>query len=283
MESTGPLSRRHRRQPRPGPQPRRRAARARRRQGVRRSPANPAPCAQDARVVRRGARPHRRRVDRAAAARAGDATLLINNAWTAAFAGPLDADPDAVRARWRSTTTGLRDDPRVRPGARRAAVAHSSTCSRCCRSPARRRWPATRRPRRRRTRSPRRCGPCSAAAASRSTASTPPASTPTWWPASTRPRRRPTGRRGRSSTASAAGEEDIFPDPNALAMAEMWFGPKAFERAFAAAASPLGERLTPLRSRGAGRWRARASCEPRRRRAGSRARPRPRRPRCSNT
>jgi NAD(P)-dependent dehydrogenase (short-subunit alcohol dehydrogenase family) len=35
----------------------------------------------------------------AAAARlAGDATLLINNASTAAFAGPLDADPDAVRA-----------------------------------------------------------------------------------------------------------------------------------------------------------------------------------------
>jgi NAD(P)-dependent dehydrogenase (short-subunit alcohol dehydrogenase family) len=33
----------------------------------------------------------------AAASRAGDATVLINNASTAAFAGPLDADPAAVR------------------------------------------------------------------------------------------------------------------------------------------------------------------------------------------
>ena len=43
------------------------------------------------------------------------------------------------------------------------AAARSSTSSRCSRSPARRRWPATRRPRQRRTRSPRRCGPCCAA------------------------------------------------------------------------------------------------------------------------
>jgi NAD(P)-dependent dehydrogenase (short-subunit alcohol dehydrogenase family) len=34
----------------------------------------------------------------AAAREAGDATLVINNASTAAFASPLDADPDAVRA-----------------------------------------------------------------------------------------------------------------------------------------------------------------------------------------
>jgi NAD(P)-dependent dehydrogenase (short-subunit alcohol dehydrogenase family) len=34
----------------------------------------------------------------AAAQFAGDATLLINNASTAVFAGPLDADPDAVRS-----------------------------------------------------------------------------------------------------------------------------------------------------------------------------------------
>jgi NAD(P)-dependent dehydrogenase (short-subunit alcohol dehydrogenase family) len=33
----------------------------------------------------------------AAARQAGDATVLINNASTAVFAGPLDADPDAVR------------------------------------------------------------------------------------------------------------------------------------------------------------------------------------------
>src|SRR4051812_19155397 len=32
-----------------------------------------------------------------AAARSSDATLLVNNASTAAFAGPLDADPAALR------------------------------------------------------------------------------------------------------------------------------------------------------------------------------------------
>jgi hypothetical protein len=36
----------------------------------------------------------------------------------------------------------------------------------------------------------------------------------------------------------AAGEEDIFPDPNARAMADLWWGdPKAFERAFSGAVS----------------------------------------------
>jgi hypothetical protein len=36
----------------------------------------------------------------------------------------------------------------------------------------------------------------------------------------------------------AADEEDIFPDPNARAMAELWWGdPKAFERAFSGVAA----------------------------------------------
>jgi NAD(P)-dependent dehydrogenase (short-subunit alcohol dehydrogenase family) len=36
----------------------------------------------------------------------------------------------------------------------------------------------------------------------------------------------------------AAGEEDIFPDPNAQAMATVWWGdPKAFERAFSGVAA----------------------------------------------
>lgn len=45
----------------------------------------------------------------AAAQRAGDATLLINNASTAAFAGPLDADPDAVRAEMQVNFEGTFD------------------------------------------------------------------------------------------------------------------------------------------------------------------------------
>jgi hypothetical protein len=36
----------------------------------------------------------------------------------------------------------------------------------------------------------------------------------------------------------AAGQEDIFPDPNAEAMSQMWWSdPKAFERAFSGAAA----------------------------------------------
>lgn len=35
-----------------------------------------------------------------------------------------------------------------------------------------------------------------------------------------------------------AGQEDIFPDPNAQAMSQVWWSdPKAFERAFAGAAA----------------------------------------------
>jgi hypothetical protein len=36
----------------------------------------------------------------------------------------------------------------------------------------------------------------------------------------------------------AAGQEDIFPDPNAEAMSQMWWSdPKALERAFSGAAA----------------------------------------------
>ena len=88
----------------------------------------------------------------AAAHAAGDATMLINNASTAAFAGPLDADPGRrARRDDRQLRRHVRRDPRVRARCSSAtAAARSSTCSRCCRWRARRRWPATRPPRPRR-------------------------------------------------------------------------------------------------------------------------------------
>ena len=199
---------------------------------------NPASVLDDPRVVAVALDLLDRETIAAAARHAGDATVLINNASTAAFAGSPRRRPRARCAtRCRSTTTGpsTSSAPSYRSSSA-TAVARSSTSSHYSRSPARRRWPATRRPRQRPTRSPRRCDPCSRPRASASTASTPQASTPTCWPGSTRPRRR----RGRSPEGVldglAADEEDIFPDPNAQAMAATWRSdPKAFERAFSGA------------------------------------------------
>ena len=167
-----------------------------------------------------------------------DVTLLINNASTAEFAGPLEASPEAVAREmainyegtyatiraFLPDARGQRRRDRERPLAAepgqhaadgrllglqgRHALAHAGAA----------------------TRSSERAG-------QPSTASTRPGSTPRWSPASRhrRPRRARSPRR--SSTACENGDEDIFPDPNAQAMSEVWFrDPKAFERAFAAAA-----------------------------------------------
>ena len=98
---------RDRRRPRPRPPPRRCAARARRAEGLRARPRpEPGPAG------RRGSCPVAFDLldaasIAAAAHRAADATLLINNASTAEFAGPLDADARRrATARWPSTTTG---------------------------------------------------------------------------------------------------------------------------------------------------------------------------------
>ncbi len=99
----------------------------------------------------------------AAAQRAADATLLINNASTAAFATPARGRPGrGARARSPSTSRALRDDPRVRPGARsqRRRADRQRPVAAEPRQHARR-WPATPPPRRRLTRSPRRCARCS--------------------------------------------------------------------------------------------------------------------------
>ena len=46
----------------------------------------------------------------------------------------------------------------------------------------------------------------------------------------------------------AADEEDIFPDPNARAMADVWWSdPKAFERAFSGVAAERAARMWTVR------------------------------------
>ena len=70
-----------------------------------------------------------------------------------------------------------------------------------------------------------------------STASTRPASTPRWSPGIDTPKTAPRAVAEALLDGIENGDEDIFPDPNAQAMSEVWFrDPKAFERAFAAAA-----------------------------------------------
>ena len=68
----------------------------------------------------------------AAARRAADATLLINNASTAEFAGPLDAAPDAVgremAVNYHGTYAAIRA---FVPVLEANGGGQSSTCSRC--------------------------------------------------------------------------------------------------------------------------------------------------------
>ena len=64
--------------------------------------------------------------------RAADATLLINNASTAAFAGPLDADPDAVDREMAVNYDGTYATIRAFvPVLEANGGGGSSTCSRC--------------------------------------------------------------------------------------------------------------------------------------------------------
>ena len=93
---------------------------ARRGEGLRRRPRPRDACSTTPRVVPVALDLLDRRVDRRRGRQPPrDATLLINNASTAAFAGPLDADRDAVRSEMAVNYDGTFDvDPRVRPGAR---------------------------------------------------------------------------------------------------------------------------------------------------------------------
>ena len=216
-----------------------------------------------------------------AAARATDATLLINNASTAAFAGPLDADPDAVRREMAVNYDGLYATIRAFvPVLERAADAHVvnvlSLLS-LASTPPMAGYSASK-----------------AAAHSLTQALRPilggrgitvhgvyPAGIDTEMAAGIdAPKTAPEVVAAGILAGLAVDQEDIFRDPNALAMSQMWFSDPKASSAPSRRRLAARERLTPLRSRGAGRWRARGSCEPRRRRAGSRARPRARRPRC---
>jgi NAD(P)-dependent dehydrogenase (short-subunit alcohol dehydrogenase family) len=171
----------------------------------------------------------------AAAETAGDATLLINNASTATFAGPLDADADAVRHEMRVNYDGTYATIRAfAPVLERngGAVVNVLSLLSLASTPPMTGYSASK-----------------AAAHSLTQALRPvlaargisvhgvyPAGIDTDMLAGIdAPKTAPAQVAALLLEGLEADEEDIFPDPNAVAMAEIWRSdPKAFERAFAA-------------------------------------------------
>ncbi len=171
----------------------------------------------------------------AAARRAGDATLVINNASTAAFASPLDADPDAVRAEMAVNYDGTFDVVRAfvpvleRNGG--GAIVNVLSLLSLASTPPMAGYSASK-----------------AAAHSLTQALRPvlrakgisvhgvyPAGIDTDMLAGIdAPKTPPRQVAEALLDGLAADQEDIFPDPNAQAMSATWWSdPKAFERAFA--------------------------------------------------
>ena len=195
--------------------------------------------ASDPRVVAARARPHATPSTIAAAAAPGRATppLLINNASTAAFAGPLDADPDAVRTEMAVNYDGTFDVIRAfvpvleRNGG--GAIVNVLSLLSLASTPPMAGYSASK-----------------AAAHSLTQALRPvlrekgisvhgvyPAGIDTDMLAGIdAPKTPPRQVAEALLDGLAADQEDIFPDPNAQAMAATWWSdPKAFERAFSGA------------------------------------------------
>ncbi len=198
-----------------------------------RTPSAPA----DAHVVALELDLTRRDTIAAAARAASDATIVINNAGTAAFAAPLDAEPDAVRAEMAVNYDGTFEVVRAfvpvleRNGG--GAIVNVLSLLSLASTPPMAGYSASK-----------------AAAHSLTQALRPvlrekgiavhgvyPAGIDTDMLAGIdAPKTPPREVADGLLDGLAAGEEDIFPDPNARAMAGMWWAdPKAFERAFSGA------------------------------------------------
>ena len=131
---------------------------------------------------------------------------------------PLPSTPTPPRCATRCSSTTTAPSTSSAPSYRSSsatAAARSSTSSHCFRSPARRRWPAIRRPRQRPTLSPRRCDPCSRPRTSASTASTPAGIDTDMLAGIEAPKTPPRQVAEGVLDGLAADQEDIFPDLNA--------------------------------------------------------------------
>jgi NAD(P)-dependent dehydrogenase (short-subunit alcohol dehydrogenase family) len=175
----------------------------------------------------------------AAAAGSGDATLLINNASTAEFAGPLDADPAAVRremlVNYDGTYATIRAFVPVLEANGGGHVVNVLSLLSLASTPPMAGYSASK-----------------AAAHSLTQALRPvlaprgialhgvyPAGIDTEMLAGLDvPKTAPAEVACRLLDGLAGDQEDIFPDPNAEAMSQLWWSdPKGFERAFSGAAA----------------------------------------------
>ena len=174
-----------------------------------------------------------------AAQQAADATLLINNASTAAFAGPLDAEPDKVRSEmavnYEGTYATIRAFVPVLKANGGGHIVNVLSLLSLASTPPMTGYSASK-----------------AAAHSLTQALRPvlavngifvhgvyPAGIDTEMLAGIdAPKTAATQVAAGLLDGLAAGQEDIFPDPNAQAMSKLWWSdPKAFERAFSGVAA----------------------------------------------
>lgn len=172
----------------------------------------------------------------AAARAASDVTIVINNAGTAAFAGPLDAEPAAVRAEMAVNYDGTFEVVRAFAGVLErnggGAIVNVLSLLSLASTPPMTGYSASKAAAHSLTQALRPvlkakgisvhgvypAGIDTEMLAGWDVPKTPPAQVAEWL-----------------LDGLAAEEEDIFPDPNARAMAQTWWtSPKEFERAFAA-------------------------------------------------
>jgi NAD(P)-dependent dehydrogenase (short-subunit alcohol dehydrogenase family) len=175
----------------------------------------------------------------AAAARCGDATLLINNASTAEFAGPLEAEPDAIRreiaVNYEGTYATIRAFVPVLARNGGGQIVNVLSLLSLASTPPMTGYSASKAAAHSLTQALR---PVLAARGITVHGAYPAGIDTDMLAGIDAPKTAPAEVATRLLDGLAAGQEDIFPDPNAEAMSQMWWSdPKAFERAFSGAAA----------------------------------------------
>jgi NAD(P)-dependent dehydrogenase (short-subunit alcohol dehydrogenase family) len=175
----------------------------------------------------------------AAAASCADATLLINNASTAEFAGPLEAEPDAVRreiaVNYEGTYATVRAFVPVLARNGGGQIVNVLSLLSLASTPPMTGYSASKAAAHSLTQALR---PVLAARGITVHGAYPAGIDTDMLAGIDAPKTAPGEVAARLLDGLAAGQEDIFPDPNAEAMSQMWWSdPKALERAFSGAAA----------------------------------------------
>jgi NAD(P)-dependent dehydrogenase (short-subunit alcohol dehydrogenase family) len=175
----------------------------------------------------------------AAAASCADATLLVNNASTAEFAGPLEAEPDAVRreiaVNYEGTYATIRAFVPVLGRNGGSQIVNVLSLLSLASTPPMTGYSASKAAAHSLTQALR---PVLAARGITVHGAYPAGIDTDMLAGIDAPKTAPAEVAARLLDGLAAGQEDIFPDPNAEAMSQMWWSdPKALERAFSGAAA----------------------------------------------